>query len=854
MATQLGALVLDVVARVGGFTSGMSQADRSASNASRSINNSMSETSGFDSFLTKIEGIKGGMLAVGAAVGVVTGAVGAMLAMANATAEADLKLLILSDRVSTSVEDLQKLTSAASIFGYEQEQIGDILGDFQEKLGEFTATEGGGANDFFEMLANNTKLSGDAIKDLAKTMQGKSGVEAIQILKNRLDELGASTQEQRFVMESFASELSNLAPIFADGGKGLKEYGDQMEESGIIRTRDAIEQSARFAAQQMMVREQLGAVKNQISQMFMPALSQLISAVSDGTDGFFSMDAMMRVVSIGAKIAVGSLMTLMGVVKLLVIPIRAFIEQVQNIAETAAATTLADGFGAKIDAVVAGSKRGLGIVKNSYLDAGKAIDDTILAVDRLARTDLSKAEINLDDRSKQILELAKNRSGGAGAGISITPVDIKNDEAAAKKIKAINSSMQKDLLKQQQEFEKLKNDLKKQYMNDDELAQSEYIQRISDLAKVGLVEELEYEKQLFNNRKALKDLELEYDLNQFKMTESEKLRIQSQIDALKIKSSTEYSNEEKALRLKSISEQYDTELDELKELNEEKLEEHKNMIRAMNDQSMISALSREGGLDSDIAIVGIETRSDLDSLAQEEKENEKKLRSTIENDALLKELLLESEMAFQEQRSQIIMDAETKISDLKRDKLISDVDLAAAAFGSMSDLIGAYAGESSSAFKAAFMAQKAFTLASVLLSSKEALAKAWASAAFPYNLPAVAVALAETGVLQAGVQAIMPQGMAHNGIDSIPSEGTWLLDKGERVLSPRQNSDLTQFLNSQQQAREQQQQSIGSLQNNIVLDQDSLVGSYMKSSKGDKVFTDYIKNNSTKVKRMLGAV
>lgn len=40
-------------------------------------------------------------------------------------------------------------------------------------------------------------------------------------------------------------------------------------------------------------------------------------------------------------------------------------------------------------------------------------------------------------------------------------------------------------------------------------------------------------------------------------------------------------------------------------------------------------------------------------------------------------------------------------------------------------------------------------------------------------------------------------GMAHSGINNIPSEGTWLLDKGERVLSPRQNQDLTQFLSTQ---------------------------------------------------------
>src|SRR5699024_234581 len=41
-------------------------------------------------------------------------------------------------------------------------------------------------------------------------------------------------------------------------------------------------------------------------------------------------------------------------------------------------------------------------------------------------------------------------------------------------------------------------------------------------------------------------------------------------------------------------------------------------------------------------------------------------------------------------------------------------------------------------------------------------------------------------------------GMAHDGLDNIPSEGTWLLDKGERVLSPRQNADLTEYLKREQ--------------------------------------------------------
>ncbi len=37
-------------------------------------------------------------------------------------------------------------------------------------------------------------------------------------------------------------------------------------------------------------------------------------------------------------------------------------------------------------------------------------------------------------------------------------------------------------------------------------------------------------------------------------------------------------------------------------------------------------------------------------------------------------------------------------------------------------------------------------------------------------------------------------GQAHAGIDYIPREGTWLLDRGERVVDSRTNADLKQYL------------------------------------------------------------
>jgi hypothetical protein len=68
--------------------------------------------------------------------------------------------------------------------------------------------------------------------------------------------------------------------------------------------------------------------------------------------------------------------------------------------------------------------------------------------------------------------------------------------------------------------------------------------------------------------------------------------------------------------------------------------------------------------------------------------------------------------------------------------------------------------------------------------------------------PAVAAASVATMLAGATVSkgtgaAVGSTPAAHGGLDYVPSETTYLLDKGERVLSPRQNTDLTSFLDNQ---------------------------------------------------------
>jgi hypothetical protein len=59
---------------------------------------------------------------------------------------------------------------------------------------------------------------------------------------------------------------------------------------------------------------------------------------------------------------------------------------------------------------------------------------------------------------------------------------------------------------------------------------------------------------------------------------------------------------------------------------------------------------------------------------------------------------------------------------------------------------------------------------------------------------AMAAALATTGPMAAAIAALSFAGMAHDGIDSVPETGTWLLKKGERVVTADTSQKLDNTL------------------------------------------------------------
>lgn len=87
----------------------------------------------------------------------------------------------------------------------------------------------------------------------------------------------------------------------------------------------------------------------------------------------------------------------------------------------------------------------------------------------------------------------------------------------------------------------------------------------------------------------------------------------------------------------------------------------------------------------------------------------------------------------------------------------------AANLGSITALFGMALGETSKGYKGMFLIQKAFDFASAQSASFTAIAKAWGSAPFPANIPAVATTTLQTGIIPAAIQALNPKGFMKGG-------------------------------------------------------------------------------------------
>lgn len=943
-AASLGRLTLDLAVKLGSFEQGMTQAERKTkqttdnmSKAFAGFKDQVADALGgtqlgslVDSFNTKIGSLKGGVLVAGAAlsgmaVGGIATAIGGLTHLAIETAKADSQLLVLANRANTSVKSFQILEYASQGLGVSQDQLGSILADTQEKLGEFSATQGGGAADFFDALKNNTKLSEDQIKSFSKTLQGKDGIEAIQMLNDKLDELGVTSQERRFVFESLASDLGNLAPLFAENGRLLDDYGKALEDAGILKTEEAIKQSQLLAAQTQAVNLQFQGWKNQLVSGFMPAIVDVANAIFGTSkngiqlqqvgEGIGSVLRSVTKVALGVSAAFSIAGKLIGGVAAAIAALKGEKINTINIMFDDIAATL-DDYGTRINSLSESSSTA-SKSSNNLVNAILAVNSASTKSAKGIALDTKTADENAKAKEKQAKaaeKLAKEQAklNGLVGASALNGLRIKSSESiAGGKVRGYTAEFAKlaqDALGSQLNRFTAFNDSYHKGTNSKHAIGQAFdftvkdageanasIKRLQEVAKkygftINAINE--YAKPSARSTgghvhvsvlgykgtsEMLKDAQAELGIiastnEEAKRIHDERLRAQqsvasqyySELEKLEYENSESikainvaYAGDDAAIKKYLALQQaaYEKDVAEYQEAQKQKeLSDKKQMLEASRNWMTAGeyareyyALVREEILNTSEYSPAMKQALIQGSLSQQNLEESYERDSAIEDyrDVMGygENPLIEQFEVLQKMRELDLLNEEAYQN--------AKLELQAKSTASyMEGMLGGFASlvdENSKTYAVLFAAQKAFAVAQAMLNIPAAYSKAYDAVVGtpyigPYIAPAVGAAAAALQVAQAAsMKSVNLTGMAHDGIDSVPKEGTWLLDGGERVLNPEQNKDLTRYLN---EARENSVSANVNLNPNfVIVDERESLGDYLFGPDGKKAFVKFFKRN-----------
>lgn len=211
-----------------------------------------------------------------------TAAIGVMVKEQTELAGEIVKLARISN---TGVVAMQKLAIAARSVGVEQDTLGDIYKDTQDKIGDFLTTGGGAMADFFDSLPPSVDLTAEAFRNL-------SGPESLQLYYDTLQKANLSQSEMVFYMEGIASDASLLIPLLHDGGAGFDVWAKAAENAGAIMDEKTIKSTQELRAANDLLTISAEGARVQFTSAFIPVLADLSNKlVGSGSAANFARKA-----------------------------------------------------------------------------------------------------------------------------------------------------------------------------------------------------------------------------------------------------------------------------------------------------------------------------------------------------------------------------------------------------------------------------------------------------------------------------------------------------------------------------------------------------------------------------------
>lgn len=256
---SLGTLTLDLVAKVGGFTSGMTAAERAADKSLSAI-----EKRAFQFGKVLGSGLK---LAAGAAVA----GVAALAASLQVTINGLDELSKSAQKVGITTEELSKLAYAGELADVSLESLVGSLG----KLTKAQAA----ALDGTSKQARVFEALGIAVKDADGNLRSSSQV--LADFAEKFQQLGGSPEAIAAGFQIFGKSFQELIPLLKDGREGIEGAADELERFGGVISTDAGQAAEEFNDNITRLKVQFQALFSQISQQILPTLVQLSEEFGD---------------------------------------------------------------------------------------------------------------------------------------------------------------------------------------------------------------------------------------------------------------------------------------------------------------------------------------------------------------------------------------------------------------------------------------------------------------------------------------------------------------------------------------------------------------------------------------------
>lgn len=210
------------------------------------------------------------------AAGVLAGvfSVGALANWVKESALATAQMGKLAQLSGASAEEFQGWAFAAKSVGIEQDKLGDIFKDVQDKVGDFLQTGGGTLADFFENIAPKVGVTAEQFRNL-------SGPEALGLYVSSLEKANLSQSEMVFYMESIANDATLLLPLLEGNAAGYLALRKEAEELGLVLSGQQVRDAEQFRDSL----QTLGAVSEgagrQISAELLPTMNTMTGLMAE---------------------------------------------------------------------------------------------------------------------------------------------------------------------------------------------------------------------------------------------------------------------------------------------------------------------------------------------------------------------------------------------------------------------------------------------------------------------------------------------------------------------------------------------------------------------------------------------